>query len=117
MNEDAFEFHERSFDQLRERLLRVLGTPTVNTLIERSTIEIGKAHPAVAALRCKDDSIDFSGMREALSGASPEEVRDAFTALNGVLLLLVARLLGREIAARLTEGVTIEEFLEPRGAK
>ena len=48
---------ERSFCELREKLIRILGVPTVNRLIERAVVEIGRAHPAMAGLRCDGDRV------------------------------------------------------------
>jgi hypothetical protein len=107
-----FDYYEEKFVELRERLIRVLGVPTVNRLIDRAVAEISRPHPAMATLRCEDDVMVFAGVKAALADAPPEEMRDAFMALAGVLVLLVARLLGREIASRLTEGVTLADYLE-----
>jgi hypothetical protein len=115
MTQPELDYYEASFVDLRERLIRVLGSATVNRLVERSVVEIRGAHPGIEGLRCEDDEVVFQDVREALSDASAEEVRDSFTALNGVLMVLVARLLGREIADRLTEGITKLSYLEGRG--
>jgi hypothetical protein len=106
------EYYESRFVELHERLIKVLGAPTVNRLLSRALAEISRAHPGIAALRCQEDALMFDAVRTAMIDEPPEKVRDAFMALAGVLLLLVARLLGREIASRLTEGVTLAEYLE-----
>lgn len=111
--DDPFSFYEASFTRLRERLIRVLGVMTVNRLIDRAVVEIARAHPAIANLRCEDDEVELTEVRAAMASSTPEQIRDAFMALDGVLLLLVARLLGREIAVRLTEGMTLEDHLPP----
>ena len=105
---------ERGFRELREKLIRILGVPTVNRLIDRAVLEIGRVHPAMTFLRCDGDEIRFDDVRQAFAESSDADVRAGYTALNGVLLLLVARLLGREIALRLTEGVTVSDLLESR---
>lgn len=105
---------ERSFCELREKLIRILGVPTVNRLIERAVVEIGRAHPAMAGLRCDGDQIRFDEVRRALAECNEADIQAGYTALNGVLLLLLARLLGRELALRLTEGVTVSDLLESR---
>jgi hypothetical protein len=108
------EDEERGFRELREKLIRILGVPTVNRLIDRATTEIARVHPAMALLRCDGDEMSFDDVRRAFGDSSDADVRAGYTALNGVLLLLVARLLGREIALRLTEGVTVSDLLESR---
>jgi hypothetical protein len=111
---DAQQYYEGEFNQLREKLIRILGMPTVDRLIERSVVEIAGAHPSVAGLKIEDGELEFDGLRSDLLDATDAKVRDTFTALTGVLLLLVARLLGREIALRLTEDLTVGELLESR---
>ena len=109
------EYYERQFVELQERLVRILGAPTVTRLLERAVTEIRSAHPALGALRSDETIVDFEGVRARLDGQSEAEIRDTFTALNAVLLLLVARLLGREIAQRLTEGIPLGELLASHG--
>jgi hypothetical protein len=107
---ERFEFYETSFSELRERLIRVLGSPTVNRLIDRAVVEMAQAHPQMSSLQCEDDDIFFEEVRRAYTGSADEDVRDGFMALSGTLLLLVARLLGREIAERLTARLTAAEY-------
>ena len=108
----ATEYYERDFTQLRERLIRVLGMPTVDRLIERSAVEIARVHPAAGKVRIEEGEITFEEMRRHLEQASEDDIRNEFTALIGVLLLLVARLLGREIAHRLTEDLSVAELVD-----
>lgn len=115
MESDRLAYYETSFGELRERLVRVLGAPTVNRLVDRAVAEISRSHPAISSLRCQDDEVQFHDVRRALSEASDAQIRDTFTALNGVLLLVVARILGREIADRLTEGLSVAEYLRRSG--
>jgi len=112
--ESQTDYYEQQFVELRERLVRILGLPTVNRLVERAVAEIARAHPAVAKLRITGDDLDFSEMRIALEQTDGADARGTFNALNGVLLLLVARLLGREIAERLTEDVIVADLLEAK---
>jgi hypothetical protein len=116
LSTDQLTYHETAFRELREQLIRVLGAPTVNRMIERSATEISAVHSGMASLRCVDDDIKFDGVRRAFAEASDEEIRDAFAALNGVLLLIVARILGKELARRLTEGLPIVQQLRRGGA-
>ena len=115
MAEESLTYYEKTFVELRERLIRVLGIPTVNRLVDRAVTEIRGVHPGIASLRCDDEGVVFDGVREALAGARDDELRDTFAALSGVLLLIVARLLGREIAHRLTEGLSVAEYLQNGG--
>ena len=112
MNTDRLSYYETAFTELRERLIRVLGAPTVTRLIERAVVEISAAHPGIASLRCDDNTVIFDSVRAAFAEAQEDEIRNAFAALNGVLLLIVARLLGNQIAERLTEGLTVADILQ-----
>jgi hypothetical protein len=49
---------------------------------------------------------------DALHDTEPQEIAHAFAALNIVMLVLLARLLGKEIARRLAEGIQDADFLE-----
>ncbi len=111
MEADRLSYYETSFDDLRESLIRVLGAPTVNRLVDRAVTEIARAHPGIASLRCQGDEVIFEGVRSAFADATDDQIRDAFTALNGVLLVFLARLLGKEIADRLTDGLSVTELL------
>lgn len=106
------DYHETEFVRLRDRLVRILGMPTVDRLIERSCTEIAAPYPAFQCLQTANDALDFQGVRRELANATDDQVRAHYGALNAVLVLLVARLLGREIALRLTEDLTIAELLE-----
>ena len=106
------DYHETEFTRLRDRLIRILGMPTVDRLIERSCTEIAGSYPAFQCLRTVNELLDFQGVRRELASATDDQVRAHYGALNAVLVLLVARLLGREIALRLTEDLTIAELLE-----
>ena len=115
LNTDRLSYYESAFTELRERLIRVLGAPTVTRLIERAVAEISAAHPRIASLRCDDNTVMFESVRAAFAEAQEDEMRDAFAALNAVLLLIVARLLGNQIAERLTEGLTVADILHKGG--
>lgn len=112
---DAIDYHESEFIRLRDRLIRILGMPTVDRLIERSIVELAGSHPALEGLNVKDEVLVFDDVRRQLADASDDQVRASYGALNAVLILLVARLLGREIAVRLTEDLTVAELLEASG--
>src|SRR5205085_9120425 len=86
----AREEQEQGFRELHEKLIRILGVPTVNRLIDRAVMEIARVHPAMAFLRCDGDEIGFDEVRQAFADSSDAEVRAGDTALNGASRLLVA---------------------------
>jgi hypothetical protein len=119
MSDDRLAYYETTFTDLRERLIRVLGAPTVNRLVDRAIAEVQRSHPAIQSFAAPDgeDEMSFDAARIAFAEATDEQIRDAFTAFNSVLLLVVARLLGKEIALRLTEGLSVSEYLQRGGLR
>jgi hypothetical protein len=109
---DPFERHRDDFLRLREQLIRSLGVHTVDLIIERGAAEISPTYPSMALIRCNDFEVDFGDVAAAMEGKSEDEIRAAFTALNGVLLLILARLLGKENALRLAEGEQTRSLLK-----
>jgi hypothetical protein len=113
--DEELTYFQTSFAELRERLIRVLGAPTVDKLVDRAISEIRQVHPAIASLSAARNGTEANDVKQAFANVEPSEIRNAFMALDGVLILLVARLLGREIAERLTEGISIAEYLRREG--
>lgn len=109
-------YYEARFNELHERLVRILGLMTVNRLLERALAEIGRADPAVLKIRVDGECVNFDAFREAAVDATEPEMRERLERLNAVLLLFVARLLGNEVARRLTDGMALGEVLEWRQA-
>jgi hypothetical protein len=102
--ESPVELHRHAFLQLREQLVRILGVQTVDLIIERGAAEISPAFPAMGLLRFEKSEVNLDAVVAALDGKSEPEVRPAFDALNGVILLVLARLLGKENALRMADG-------------
>lgn len=98
-----------NFFALREQLIRTLGMHTVDALVERSLVEARLAHPLLAHLRYdkKEPFLDH-----AASDADPNDIAAAFAALNLVMLVVLARVLGRELARHLVEGIPGADVLE-----
>jgi len=102
------------FGELREQLVRSLGTTTVDLVIERAAIEIIHTYPAMALIRLDGHAPHFEAMDAALEGTSDGEVSAAFGALRGVILLILARLLGKEMTARIAPTNDVRGYLEGR---
>jgi hypothetical protein len=100
------------FLRLREQMASILGMPTVDMLIDRSATEIRAAHPLVRAISVEDGELNLESLDFAFSGASPEEARAAANALTGVMLLVLARLLGRRVAHSLAEQLDKTHLIE-----
>jgi hypothetical protein len=102
--ESPVELHRHAFLRLREQLVRILGVQTVDLIIERGAAEISPAFPAMSLMRFVESEVNLDAVVAALDGKSEPEVRAAFDALNGVILLILARLLGKEVALRMADG-------------
>jgi hypothetical protein len=93
--------YKRKLLDLRERLIHALGVETVNLLVERSLEEVLPVYPGLAAIEREGDELLLDGLDQAYASASEDEVRNAFSALYAVMLVVLGRMLGKEIALRL----------------
>ncbi|MCL6430459.1 MAG: hypothetical protein K6V36_06300 [Anaerolineae bacterium] len=113
--EDKFEPHERRLVALWEKMVRSIGIHTVNVLMARAIYETSQKHPELALIRHDDSGIRFEAMERASAGRSEREVADAFADLTEELLVILARLLGREVAERLASALETPALTEPAG--
>jgi hypothetical protein len=109
---DKIRHHEASLTELRKQLIRTLGVDAVDLVMKRAIFELCNTHPSMSLIRCEDDELSFDALDPAFAHASDEEVDAAFEALNGVMLLVIARILGREIAARLARGFASPQVMK-----
>ena len=93
--------HAARFLELREQLIRILGAQTVDLLIERAAVEITPTYPEMSLIVVDAGRFDLRPVEAAMESRSDEQVSAAFEALTGVVLLILARLLGKEVATRL----------------
>jgi hypothetical protein len=80
---------------LREQLARVLGIQTVDLLIERARTEISEAHPVLRRFSVRDLEQGFDPERQEVNWT---EFSAALGALTAVMVLILARLLGKQVA-------------------
>jgi hypothetical protein len=97
---------------LREDMGRILGLQTVDMLIDRSSTEIRAAHPLMRAISVSAGELSLESLDLAFSEAGVEEAEAAVKALTGVMLLVLARLLGRQVAQSLARQIDKPELLE-----
>jgi hypothetical protein len=102
---------KEEFLRLRDELAQVLGAPTVDMLIDRGITEIRAAHPIVAAIAIDRGHLDPASLDTAFVGASPEQVQTAMNALTAVMLLILARLMGKGLAHRLAEQLKRDDLI------
>lgn len=96
---------------MREQLARILGTAAVDMMIERAALEVVHTYPAMSMIRPGEHALDFEVMDAALEANSDEEVRAAFAALSGVIVLIMARLVGKDATARLLSRIETDNSL------
>lgn len=107
MNEDAAKSQvaKASFLALREELARVLGIQTVDLLIDRGVAEIGEAYPPIRTISVQAGELRLDSVDEAFRDSTAEETKAALHALTAVMLLIVARLLGRRVAESIAQNI------------
>ena len=99
--QDRFAPYEERLVDLWERMVRAIGIHTVNVLMERAIYQAAQKHPELALIERSDEGIRFDALERAYADRPEREVSDAFSDLTQELLLILARLLGREMAERL----------------
>jgi hypothetical protein len=94
-----------AFLNLREELACVLGLQTVDLLIDRGLTEIAEAYPCLRDVRVQDGELATSSLEVAFEGCTDKETMEALNALTAVMLLIMARLLGKRVAESIAERV------------
>jgi hypothetical protein len=95
---DALTAEKTSLLHVREELAHSLGVQTVDVLIDRAVAEASMVHPGLEGLRLDAGVLSLDGLDTSFAESTDEEVRTAFRALTAVLLLILGRLVGRQIA-------------------
>jgi len=109
--------HESNLVELRVKLIKTLGVDAVDVVMRRAITEVANSYPALSLITCCDEDVIFDGTEAAFASGNEDQIDAAFEALNSVMLLIIARILGREIASRLAEGVAVQQLMKgiPRG--
>lgn len=90
--------------ELWQRLVHTLGIHTVNVLLDRAIWQAAQHYPELAHIQYSDRGLSF----DALNEQQLEHTDDAFNTLYGEMLLILARLLGQDLARRLLEELRAE---------
>lgn len=102
MPEDAtLEQCESTLIELRANLIVTLGTAAVDALLDRALAEVSHTYPTLSLIQRCDGALSFDALNEQLAGQPDGDMRPAFSALTGVLLLITARILGKTMARQL----------------
>jgi hypothetical protein len=95
--------HEARLVALWDRLVRTLGIHTVRVLLNRALWQTAQRHPDMALLHHDDAGLSFEALEQRYATRPQEEIDAAFNDLSAELLLILARLLGGEVAQRLAD--------------
>jgi hypothetical protein len=96
-NEHDLGRHHARLASLWERMVGVLGVYTVNVLLERAIWQASKQYPELALIKHDDTGLSL----DALSNSRTIDADAAVSALYSEMLLVLARLLGKDMAGRL----------------
>ena len=89
-------FHEERLVSLWESLVTRLGIHTVRVLLDRAIWQTAQRHPDIALIHHDDAGVTFDALEPRYATRPQEEIEAAFDDLSAELLLILARLLGRE---------------------
>ena len=100
--------YEERLVSLWERLVMTLGIHTVRVLLDRAIWQTAQRHPEIALIH-HDSGLAFDALEKSYATRPDEEIEAAFTDLVAEMLLILARLLGREMAQRLAEDLAVKD--------
>ena len=107
--------YEERLVSLRERLVTTLGIHTVRVLLDRAIWQTAQRHPEIALIH-HDSGLSFDALEKSYATRPEEEIEVAFTDLVAEMMLILARLLGREMAQRLADDLAVKDIpTRPRG--
>ena len=104
--------YEERLLRLRERLATTLSVHTVRVLLARAIWQTAQRHPELAHIRFDDANLTFHAVVQRYATRPQDEIEAAFDDLCAEMLLLLARLLGRETAQRLAEELAVKDVPE-----
>jgi hypothetical protein len=95
--------YEAQLDSLWQTMVRTVGIHTVNVLMERAIFDSSQKYPELALIERTDEGLKFDQLEGAFKDRPEAEISAAFSELTSNLLLILTRLLGREMARSLAE--------------
>jgi hypothetical protein len=90
--------YEERLVSLSERLVTTLGSQTVRVLLDRAIWQVARCHPALDLLHHDDSGLCFEVLEQSYATWPEEEIEAACNDLFAEMLLILTRLLGREMA-------------------
>ena len=97
---------------LRERLATTLSAHTVRVLLARAIWQTAQRHPELAHIHFDSANLTFDAVEQRYATRPQDEIEAAFNDLCAEMLLLMARLLGREMAQCLAEELAVKDVPE-----
>jgi hypothetical protein len=92
---------ERGCARLRAGLTSWIGSDGYRALVDRALEQARAGHPALAGLQCQAG--DVQGVAALVGAHGAAEVRESILALVALLIDLLSRVIGEEMAVRLVE--------------
>ena len=92
---------EARLSELWERMVQTIGIHTVSVLMDRAIWDVSRKHPELALIQHSETGLSFAALNRSYANQSPQEVVEAFSDLSSELMIILARLLGQEMAQRL----------------
>ena len=93
--------YEERLVSLWVRLVMTLGIHTVRVLLDRAIWQTAQRHPDLALIHHDNAGLTFAAFEQSYATRPQEEIEAAFTDLSAEMLLILARLLGPELAERI----------------
>jgi hypothetical protein len=100
--------YEQRLIALWERLVTTLGIHTVRVLLDRAIWQTAQRHPEIALIH-HDAGPTFDALEKSYATRPEQEIEAAFSDLVAEMLLILARLLGRDMAQRLAEDLAVKD--------
>ena len=100
--------YEERLVSLRERLVTTLGIHTVRVLLDRAIWQTAQRHPEIALIH-HNSGLTFDALEKTYATRPEEEIEAAFTDLVAEMMVILARLLGQEMAQRLAEDLAVKD--------
>lgn len=99
------------FAELRSKLVEALGSDTIDLVLERGVREVEGVYPGFR-LTVVPDRVAELDWEPGATGNESDDARAAYSALYAAMLVILARMLGREIAVRLASATDAERVLQ-----
>ena len=106
---DRLALYEQRLVSLWERLVTTLGIHTVRVLLDRAIWQAAQRHPEIALIHHDDAGLSFDALETSYATRPQEEIEAAFNDLIAGMLLILARLLGREMTQRLADELEVTD--------